>query len=82
MAVSHDEIERTATDYYMQLFATQDDLNPKLILGHVPCKVAMDMNEQLTRPYTASEVERAVSLMGAHKTPGLDGMTAGFFQLH
>lgn len=48
----------------------------------MPRKVTVDMNEQLARPFSASEVERALSLMGAHKAPGPDGLTAGFFQLH
>lgn len=51
-------------------------------MEHVPPKVTATMNEQLTWPFAASEVERAVFLMGAHKAPGSDGLTAGFFQLH
>lgn len=74
--------EGITTDFHMQLFAAQDDLDLELVLEHVPRKVTADMNEQLTRPFAASEVERALFLMGAHKAPGPDGLTTGFFQLH
>jgi hypothetical protein len=40
------------------------------------------MNEELTKPFTASEVERAMFMMGANKAPGPDGFTAGFYQHH
>jgi len=40
------------------------------------------MNEIFESPYTAAEVEHALSMMGASKAPGLDGFTAGFYQTH
>ena len=40
------------------------------------------MNFDLTKPYTAEEVERALFMMDTNKAPGPDGFTAGFFQYH
>ena len=40
------------------------------------------MNEALESPYTAQDVERALSMMGACKAPRPDGFTAGFYQTH
>jgi hypothetical protein len=65
VAVTQEDMEAVATDFYTDLFSAQEDLNPELILEHVPMKVTEAMNERLTRPYTAVEVERALSMMGA-----------------
>ena len=40
------------------------------------------MNVRLTRPYSATEVETALQMMGANNAPGPDGFTARFYQLH
>jgi hypothetical protein len=82
LAVAQEEIENIAIEYYTQLFTAREDLDPELILDHVPTKVTDDMNERLTRPYSVGEVEQALFLMGANKAPGPDGFTAGFYQLH
>jgi hypothetical protein len=69
-------------DYYEQLFSAQENLEPDLVLEHVPLKVTDEMNSRLTRPYSATEVEKALNLMKPNKAPGPDGFTAGFYQLH
>lgn len=82
LATEQEEIERIATYFYGQLFSAQGDLAPHLILDHVPTKVTEQMNERLIRPYLALEVEQALQLMKPNKSPGPDGFTAGFYQLH
>lgn len=79
MAIEQEDIEKIATDFYGQLFSAQDNLYPDLVLDHVPRKVTDEMNERLTRPYSAVEVERALQLMKPNKAPGPDGFTAGFY---
>jgi hypothetical protein len=39
------------------------------------------MNDELTKPFTAAEVEKALFMMGANKAPGPDSFTAGFFSV-
>lgn len=64
------------------MFTAQDVLQPQEILHHVPCKVTEEMNESLTRPFSANEVKKAIFMMGPNKAPRPDGLTAGFYQTH
>lgn len=82
VVVKQNELEEVAMDFYGQLFAAQDEPEPNLILEHVSRKITEEMNNQLVRPYSLDEVERALHVMGASKAPGLDGFTTGFYQLH
>jgi hypothetical protein len=82
VALDQAEIEEVASTFYKNLFTAQDDLDPNLILQHVPRKINETMNDRLLRPYSAGEVERALFAMGANKAPRPDGFTAGFYQLH
>jgi len=82
LATSQDELESVATEFYKNLFTAQNELSPETIFEHVPRKVTAEMNERLTRPFSADEVERALYMMKGSKAPGPDGFTAGFYQLH
>lgn len=82
VALDQAEIEEVASTFYKNLFTAQDDLDPNLILQHVPRKINETMNDRMLRPYSAGEVERALFAMGANKAPRPDGFTAGFYQLH
>lgn len=79
LAVSQEDLESTTATFYTELFIAQGDLEPRLILEHVPCKVTARMNEKLGRPFSADEVEKALFIMGPSKALGPDGLTAGFF---
>jgi hypothetical protein len=82
VASTQEALEATTMEFYANLFTRQEVLDPGPILEHVAEKVTPDMNEMLLKPFTAEEVKRAVSLMGANKAPGPDGLTAGFYQFH
>ena len=69
-------------DFYLKLFTRQEDLDPGPVLKCVQEKVTWHMNESLMKPFTAEEVREALFMMGANKAPGLDGLTAGFYQYH
>ena len=45
-------------------------------------KVTDEMNESINLPFTAKEVERALSRMGPSKAPGSGSFNAGFYQYH
>jgi hypothetical protein len=63
----------------MEHFSAQPKLDIEGILTHVPVQVTDEMNEVLDAPFTAQEVNRVLSMMGAGKAPGRDDFTAGFF---
>ena len=82
IAVKQEELEEVATSFYRGLFTAQENLDVGAILQHVQPKVTVAMNDSLTRTYTAEEIRRAVFMMGPNKSPGPDGLTAGFFEVH
>lgn len=82
MVTEKEEIEQCARQIYQELFLAQQNLHAEEILRFVPSKVTMEMNEELTRPYTKAEGKRALFMMGPDKALGPDGFTAGFFQYH
>jgi hypothetical protein len=82
IVTTQEEMETTALEFYSNLFTQQEVLDPGPILACVPERVSPEMNEQLLKPFTTEEVRKAVFMMGANKAPGLDGLTAGFYQFH
>lgn len=76
------ELEQLAIDFYQQLFAAQEQLEPERVCRHVPRKVTDQMNSFLDREFSSEEVEKALFMMHPGKAPGVDGFNAGFFQRH
>lgn len=46
-----------AVNFYKDLFSAQADLEPDVVLDVVQPKVSSEMNDMLTIPFTANEVE-------------------------
>jgi hypothetical protein len=76
------ELEAVVKCFYSELFTRQKVLDVEPILDSVPVKITDHMNDELTKPFRAEEVEKALFMMGANKAPGPDGFTAGFYQHH
>jgi hypothetical protein len=49
VAVKQEEIEDVVVHFYKQLFSAQDELEPNLVLDHVPRKVTDDMTVHYCR---------------------------------
>lgn len=77
-----DQIFHCINSFYTDLYSAQENINIEAVLGYVPTKVTMQMNERLCRPFEAGEVKKALFDMKPSKAPGADGFTAGFFQKH
>ena len=67
------------TEFFRNLYTSEDTRNMKAILDSVPVKVLTEMNEGLMVPFTEKEVKEALFLMFATKSLGPDGFPAHFF---
>jgi hypothetical protein len=76
------DFEAMAAEFYHQLFTMQGNTSPDEVVQFVPHKVTGDMNNCLCAPFTATEVEKALSAMKPNKSPGPNCFTAGFYQRH
>ena len=82
LATEQQELEKVTREFYSDLFTGQENLELEPILDHVPRRVTDPMNDDLTKPFSEDEVEKALFMMGANKAPGPDGFTAGFYEYH
>lgn len=69
-----------AVTYYHHLFTSSNPDNLEEVLAEIPQKVTEEMNEALTSPFTAEEVEKALKLLEPVKPPGPNAMPPLFFQ--
>ncbi|KAL0451820.1 UNVERIFIED_CONTAM: LINE-1 retrotransposable element O protein [Sesamum latifolium] len=74
-------MQHTISAYFQELFRStspsEDDI--EAVIGGMLPRVSDAMNEILTQPYTAEEVNLAISHMHPYKSPGPDGMSPVFF---
>ena len=75
-----DKIETTIVSYYKSLFTSANPGTLEEVLNGVPRVVSNEMNDQLIREFTVSEVEQALFQMGPLKALGPDGMSPIFYQ--
>lgn len=52
------------------------------VVATIPQKIADEMNQMLTAPFTKAEVYRALFQSHSTKAPGPDGFSTGFYQRH
>ena len=73
-------ISQVAVGYFTQLFSTSSPATVDEVVSLVEQKVSPNMNDAMLAPFTVEEVKAALFQMNPSKAPGLDGMTALFFQ--
>uniref|UniRef100_A0A803QG78 Reverse transcriptase domain-containing protein n=1 Tax=Cannabis sativa TaxID=3483 RepID=A0A803QG78_CANSA len=69
-------------DYFASIFSadTIDEEALSQTLNAIPNMVTDDMNDELTKPFRAAEIESALHSMALDKSPGIDGMSSMFYQ--
>uniref|UniRef100_A0A803NUC0 CCHC-type domain-containing protein n=1 Tax=Cannabis sativa TaxID=3483 RepID=A0A803NUC0_CANSA len=79
----HDMAE-AIQDYFANIFHSQtvDEDALQATLNCIPATITPEMNMNLIKPFTPSEVKDALFSMGSDKSPGIDGMSAMFYQRH
>ncbi|XP_059458269.1 uncharacterized protein LOC132187853 [Corylus avellana] len=75
-----EDIGTAFTEFYQQLFTTGTVQGVGECLEGMERRVTEEMNNNLLRPFTQSEVEDALNQMHPLKSPGPDGMSAVFYQ--
>jgi hypothetical protein len=73
-----DKIELAVVSYYKSLFTSANLGDMEEVLNGVSRVVSSEMNDQLIREFTASEVEQALFQMGPLKAPRPDGISPIF----
>lgn len=76
------KIQDIVCTYFSDIYSSScsDCLEP--VLQHIQPKVTISMNQQLTKPVSEQEILKALSQMNVDKTPGPDGLNAGFYKYH
>ncbi|KAL0352088.1 UNVERIFIED_CONTAM: LINE-1 retrotransposable element O protein [Sesamum calycinum] len=79
---SAEEVQRCILEYFQGVFTSSNPLPNDIRSGteHLPTVVDETMAEDLQRPYTESEVTKALFSMSPLKSPGPDGMPPLFYQ--
>jgi hypothetical protein len=75
-----DKVEVAIVSYYKSLFTSSILGDLEEVLNGVTRVVSNEMNDQLIREFTASEVEQALFQMSPLKAPGPDGLSLIFYQ--
>uniref|UniRef100_A0A803P614 Reverse transcriptase domain-containing protein n=1 Tax=Cannabis sativa TaxID=3483 RepID=A0A803P614_CANSA len=81
---SRSDLISVIESYFQNIFqaAPMDDDALSSVLDTIPVMVSADMNHGLTQPFTRAEVDAALQSMSPDKSPGIDGMSAMFYQQH
>ena len=66
--------------YFEMLFTTSHPSRISEVTDTILTRVTDEMNQRLISTYTREEVEATLKQMHPTKAPGLDGMSAIFFQ--
>jgi hypothetical protein len=82
LCVEEGEIHEEIQNFYQQLYTSQGAPNMDALLHYVQEHVTDEMRLSLNKPFMEEEIKFALFQMHPSKAPGVDGITAGFFQRH
>ena len=75
-----EDIARVAVDYFDNLFCARSCNQMEECLSIISAKVTTNMQDLLSRDFTADEIKEVVFQIGPTKALGLDGMNALFYK--
>ena len=79
---SKKDIHSLIQSYFTDLYSSSGSLHLEAVLEHISPRVTEQMNTQLIKEVTESEIYQAISKMNPDKSPGPDGLNAGFYKYH
>ena len=75
-----EDIARVAFDYFDNIFYASSCNQMEECLSIISAKVTTNMQDLLSRDFTADEIKEVVFQIGPTKALGLDGMNALFYK--
>ncbi|KAG7547813.1 Ribonuclease H domain [Arabidopsis suecica] len=76
------EIQATIHSYFTDLYSSVGSEHLETVLQNLQPRVTPTINSHLTAPVTEEEVFQAITHMNVDKSPGPDGLNAGFYKHH
>ncbi|XP_013630055.1 PREDICTED: uncharacterized protein LOC106335920 isoform X2 [Brassica oleracea var. oleracea] len=68
--------------YFQDLYRSEGISISQHLLNGIPTTITAEINDKLTQEVTDKEIEDAAHTINPDKSPGPDGMNAGFFRHH
>lgn len=75
-----EDMESTILHHFGELFTSSDPTNITELVNHLPSIVTDEMNNTLTKEFSAVEIHSALKQMHPSKAPGPDGFSPCFYQ--
>ncbi|XP_060972109.1 uncharacterized protein LOC133038080 [Cannabis sativa] len=78
---SHSGLCGVIESYFQNIFTTDgvDREAVHRVISTIPCSITAEMNADLSKPFSATEVYNALTSMVDDNSPGLDGMSVMFY---
>ncbi|XP_060965592.1 uncharacterized protein LOC115720043 [Cannabis sativa] len=78
---SHSGLCGVIESYFQNIFTTDgvDREAVHRVISTIPCSITAEMNADLSKPFSATEVYNALTSMVDDSSPGLDGMSVMFY---